>query len=326
MLSLNRDDIQSAFNMAAATDAIRDAYIAQAQSRVQAPDVTYLGFPTSNGDCHVKSGHIEGSEGFVIKIATGFYDNPAKGLPSSNGMNVVFSAETGETLALLKDEGWLTDIRTGIGGALATEALARPGFSKVLIVGAGLQCLFQARALVHLMAGTDLDIAIWARDSAKAQSAVDTLQAEKIAARAVEDLRAATSDADVILTTTPSRSALVRADWVSPGTHITAIGADTEGKQELDPTLVANADLLVCDLAKQSLDHGEFQSAHAAGQINAADVVVLGDVLAGVHHGRSSDNDITIADLTGIAAQDAAVSLSVIRAVLAANSSEEEKT
>lgn len=315
MIELGQQDIQRHFDVQAAAKAVKAAYVATAQGRVQAPPVTYLGFPAAEGDCHVKTGHIAGDEAFVVKIATGFYRNPSRGLPSSNGMNLLFSAETGAPLAVLRDEGWLTDIRTGLGGALATRALAVAGFTRVLIVGAGLQARHQAQCLQNLVADRRLSFQIWARDGAKAVEAAEELVRAGLTAAPSADLATGCRNAQAIITTTPSKMPLIMQAWVCAGTHITAIGADAPGKQELDSELTARADLLVCDLPGQSLDHGEFQSLHAAGRLRDADVVMLGDVLSGAHPGRASDQWITIADLTGLAAQDAAVSLAVLRAV-----------
>lgn len=312
MIDLNKAQIQNRLDLTTAANAVRSAYIASAQGQVQAPPVTYLGFDAAQGDCHVKSGYIAGSPSFVIKIATGFYRNPDKGLPSSNGMNLVFSAETGETLAVLRDEGWLTDIRTGIGGALATIALAQSGFDQVLLVGAGLQCRYQARCLQHLTPDRELSFVIWARDPNKAQQAAKELCDEGLSVTVTEDLEAACRRSGVIVTTTPSQSALILNDWIAPGTHITAVGADCPGKQELDPKLVARAEVKVCDLASQSLDHGEFQTLHASGKLEVKDVMLLGDILAGTQSGRTRETDITIVDLTGLAAQDAAISTAVL--------------
>ncbi|HBN29874.1 MAG TPA: ornithine cyclodeaminase family protein, partial [Rhodobacteraceae bacterium] len=151
MLDLDKPQIMALFDFDAAVQRIHNAYVASSQGNVQTGDVVHLAFTKANGDCHVKSGHIADTASYVIKIASGFYDNPAKGLPSSNGMMLAFSATTGETLAILRDEGWLTDMRTAIGGALATRALARADATEVLIIGAGIQARFQAMCLVQLL-------------------------------------------------------------------------------------------------------------------------------------------------------------------------------
>ena len=314
MIELDKPTIKTLFDLSAGSEAVRMAYIAQAEGRVQSPPVTWLDFQGANGECHVKSGYIAGTEGFAIKIATGFYDNPMHGLATSNGINLVFSAQTGQTLALLKDDGWLTDVRTGLSGAVATHALARAGYSSVLIVGAGVQCLRQAQCLQLLASEKQLSFRIWARDGGKAKAAADILCAHNLDATPVANLPSEVAQADAIITITPAKSPLIRADWVSSGTHITAIGADCPGKQELDTDLITRADLLVCDLAEQSLHEGEFQTAFAAGHITNADLVALGHVLSGTHPGRSNHQAITIADLTGLAALDAAASLSVLHA------------
>lgn len=314
MIDLDKPKIQQRFDMDAAATAIRNAYIASATGRIQAPPVTYLGFEQHNGDCHVKTGHISGTDAFVIKIATGFYDNPAQGLPSSNGINILFSATNGAPLAILRDEGWLTDMRTGLGGAIASCALGALGFERVLIVGTGLQCRHQARCLQALVPDRRLSFVIWGRDAAKAATAAADLATDGLRAQAAPDLQAACRGAQIIVTTTPTRSPLLERDWIAPGTHITAIGADSPGKQELATELTANADLLVCDDAEQSLDHGEFRAARSAGLIDAKSVTALGLILSGDHPGRSSAAQITIADLTGLAVQDAAISLAVLNA------------
>ena len=312
MIDLNKSQIEAHFDLPTACRAITNAYIASAEGRVQAPPVTYLGFDEANGDCHVKTGHVQGADAFVIKVATGFYDNPDKGLPSSNGLNLMFSATTGAPLAILRDEGWLTDMRTGLGGAIATRALAIERFERVLIVGTGLQCRFQARCL-QALTPRKLSFVVWGRDVDKAEAACADLTAEGINATTASDLETAARAAQVIITTTPAKSPLIEAGWIAPGTHITAVGADSPGKQELATNLVDSADLLVCDLATQSLHHGEFAAAQSAGRLGL-EPTALGHILSGAHPGRSDAAQITIADLTGLAVQDAAISLAVLKA------------
>ncbi len=311
---LEKPQITALFDMATGEKAVRDAYVASSEGRVQAPDVTYLGFPGVDGDCHLKTAHIDGDEAFVVKVATGFYGNPAKGRPSSNGVNLLFSAETGALTAILQDEGWLTDMRTGLGGAIATRALANDGFDTVLIVGTGIQARLQAQCLQALTPDRSLHVTIWGRNAEAARAAAADLKGLGLIAEPAADLEQGCRATDVIVTTTPAKQPLIARAWIRPGTHITAIGADSPGKQELATDLVAAADLKVCDLASQSLDHGEFQTAHAAGAVGEEDVVALGDVLAGAHPGRETPSAITIADLTGLAARDAAISLATLNA------------
>ena len=312
MYDLNKSQIMELFQFDNAAKVISAAYIASSSGNVQTGDVVHLSFPGSNGDCHVKSGHINNAESYVIKIASGFYDNPSKGLPSSNGMMLAFSASTGEPKAILRDEGWLTDMRTGIGGAVATKALAAKNAEKVLIIGSGIQAQFQAKCLASLMPERPFNFNIWGRNTSAAAALAEELRGYNLNADVAKNLDEEVPLADIIITTTPATSSLFGDNLVRPGTHITAIGADTHGKQELPISLIESASLLVCDMTSQSLNHGEFQV------INDTDlskkVVELGNILSNNCAGRTSDNDITIADLTGIAAQDIAITSGIINA------------
>ena len=259
MYDLNKSQIMELFQFDNAAKVISAAYIASSSGNVQTGDVVHLSFPGSNGDCHVKSGHINNAESYVIKIASGFYDNPSKGLPSSNGMMLAFSASTGEPKAILRDEGWLTDMRTGIGGAIATKALAAKNAEKVLIIGSGIQAQFQAKCLASLMPERPFNFNIWGRNTSAAAALAEELRGYNLNADVAKNLDEEVPLADIIITTTPATSSLFGDNLVRPGTHITAIGADTYGKQELPISLIESASLLVCDMTSQSLNHGEFQ-------------------------------------------------------------------
>ena len=317
MLDLDKPQIINLFEFDTTVQRILNAYIASAQGNVQTGDVVHLAFSDENGDCHVKSGYIKNTASYVIKIASGFYDNPAKGLPSSNGMMLAFSATTGETLAILRDEGWLTDMRTAIGGALATRALARADATEVLLIGAGIQARLQAICLAQLMPDRAFSFHIWARNASAAQTLATDLNADNYNAVAGSNLCTAIGAADIIITTTTATEPLFADGLVRKGTHVTAIGADCPGKQELPTELVAAASLRVCDMASQSLNHGEFQTAHRSDA--SLQVTELGHILSGAQPGRTSDDDITVVDLTGIAAQDIAITQAIIDAAANTN-------
>ena len=312
MFDLNKPQIMELFEFNEAKKLIQNAYIASAEGNVQTAEVVHLGFPEANGDCHIKSGHINGTASYVIKIASGFYDNPSKGLPSSNGMMLAFSSMTGETVAILRDEGWLTDMRTAIGGALATRALARSNAKNVLILGTGIQARFQAICLAQLMPERMLNFSIWGRNPGAAQTAAHELSSQELTVKVALELEDEVRNADIIITTTPAVSPLFEDGLVRIGTHVTAIGADSPGKQELPVGLITSASLRVCDLSQQSLNHGEFQAAKRVDPY--LDVTELGHILSGTHSGRSSEDDITVVDLTGIAAQDIAITQAIIDA------------
>ena len=309
MRILDKRDIQNNFDFDKAVEAIRMAYISASTDSASIAPVGHIAFPDNNGDCHIKSGHIKGDDFFVIKIATGFYDNPRLGKPSSNGVMVVFSAMSGEPVALLKDEGWLTDMRTGIGGAITTIELAPKNAKNVLLIGTGLQCRFQADCLSRL--NPDIyQYSVWGRSLGNAKKACEDLSSKGLEIKPATDLEEEVKKADIIITTTPSTEHIVRNSWVSASTHITAIGADSLGKRELDTDLLHRADLLVSDLNSQSLDHGEFQAIKETN--SALKPIEIGNIFNETESGRISEESITIADLTGIAPQDIAITGTVL--------------
>lgn len=314
MIILSRSEIEALVDLDDALHAVEAAYIASSEGRATIPPVGYLAFPEKDGDCHIKYGHISGDPTFVVKIASGFYCNPSIGLPTSNGVMLVLSAETGILEAILLDEGFLTDLRTGLGGAIATRALCRPDARRVAIIGTGTQARWQIQCLRHAMRYTPLTFGIWGRSEIKARTIAGDLADEGFEIEAVDNLERLCRNADIIITTTPAREPVIRDAWISRGTHITAIGADAPGKQELDTALVVRADRRIGDRLEQSLDHGEFSAAFKSGLIAGENCIELGAVLGGKAIGRTNSDDITIADLTGIAVQDIAIAGSILDA------------
>ena len=313
-LTLSRPEIEALLQIEDGFDPIKDAYIAVTDGRCDLPPVGYLGFPDAKGDCHIKYGHIAGDSVFVIKIATGFYDNPSKGLASSNGIMLALSAETGEVMAILQDEGYLTDLRTGIGAALATKAGCRGDAQRVGVVGTGIQARIQIRSLNALMPDAGLVFSVWGRSEKKMRQLAQDLAAHQISVTVQPDLETLCVNADILLTTTAAKTPLIRSSWISDGTHITASGADAPGKQELDSTLTARADLLILDSDAQCIDHGEVAIPAEAGLLSPDRYRTLGKVLSGQQAGRSAPSQVTIADLTGLGSQDIAIARTALDA------------
>ncbi|TIT22211.1 MAG: cyclodeaminase [Mesorhizobium sp.] len=286
---------------------VENAFRALATLPVAMPPILRLDIPEHRGEVDVKTAYVPGIDGFAIKISPGFFDNPKLGLPSVNGMMVLLSSKTGLVEALLLDNGYLTDIRTAAAGAVAAKHLSRADSSVAAIFGAGVQAGLQLEALMLVRPITDARI--WARDAAKAEAAADALSERLgIAVHAEPDAAKAAADADIIVTTTPSTEPLIKAGFVSAGQHITAMGSDAEHKNEIAPAILRMADLYVADSAKQTRRLGELHHAIAAGVMAAdAEITELGHIIAGERHGRRSDSDITIADLTGTGVQDTAI-------------------
>lgn len=291
----------------AAIECVENAFRALATEKVAMPPILRLDIPEHRGEVDVKTAYVPGVDGFAIKISPGFFDNPKLGLPSVNGMMVLLSARTGLVEALLLDNGYLTDVRTAAAGAVAAKYLSRRDASVAAIFGAGVQARMQLKALA--LVRPIAEARIWARDGAKAEALARSLREEMgILVRAEADPKKAVSGADVIVTTTPSETPLIRSDWVAAGQHITAMGSDAEHKNELDPALVKRAHFYVADSLKQTRRLGELHHAIKAGLVGAdEEFPELGQIVADLIPGRVTQTSISICDLTGTGVQDTAI-------------------
>lgn len=286
---------------------VEGAFLALATRDVVMPPILRLDIAERRAEVDVKTAYVPGLDSFAIKISPGFFDNPARGLPSVNGMMVLLSAETGLVEALLLDNGYLTDLRTAAAGAVAARHLSRPDSRVAAILGAGVQARLQLQAL-RLVRPID-EARIWARDGAKASLAADELAASTgIAVTAMATPQQAVTGADIIVTTTPASRPLLKAAWLAPGQHITAMGSDAEHKNEIDPAVIAGCDLYVADSLAQTRRLGELHHAIAAGLVPADRLFPeLGQIMAGRYAGRPSPEAITLSDLTGTGVQDSAI-------------------
>lgn len=313
ILKLGEDEIRRAVTTAEAVDAVEEAFAALARGEARLPDVINLEVPEACGEVHVKGAHLKGTPYFVIKIASGFYDNPNRGLPSGSGLMLAFDAATGFPAALLLDNGYLTDLRTGAAGAVAAKYLSKPVLNKVAVIGTGIQARYQLRALATVR---DIPrVAVWGRTAAHAEQAAAEMADElDVDVRVAPSIETALRGADLIITATPSRQPLVEARWVERGAHITAVGSDGPDKQELDVGVLDRASLIVADRLSQCLQLGEIHHAVQAGVISAEDVAgELGEVIIGKVPGRTDEHQITVCDLTGVGIQDAAIALLAIQ-------------
>lgn len=292
---------------------VDNAFVALATKRAVMPPIMRLDID-SRSEIDVKTAYIPGLPSIAIKVSPGFFNNPSIGLPSTNGMMMVLSSQTGLVEALLLDNGYLTDVRTAAAGASAAKQLSRADSRVATIFGAGLQARMQLKALTFVRPIEQARI--WARDFTKAAAAADELtQSVGIEVVAMREARAAVTGADIIVTTTPATAPILRAEWIEGGQHVTAMGSDAESKNEIDPRLVAMA-RYVADSASQTRRLGELHHAIVEGLVAAErEEVELGEVIAGHIIGRQSEDEITIADLTGTGVQDTAIaSLAVLRA------------
>jgi ornithine cyclodeaminase/alanine dehydrogenase-like protein (mu-crystallin family) len=297
---------------AIALDVIREAFRADGQGRTRVPPVINLDVPAHHGEFHIKTAYIEGVPHIAVKIASGFYDNATRGLPSGSGLIAVFDAETGLPSALLLDNGFLTDVRTGAAGAVAADVLARRNIAVVGVVGSGIQARHQVRCL--RVVREFRRVVAWSPTRERLRRYCDELRAEGYEVRPADSVEEICAIADVVITTTPSRQALVRAEWLRPGMHVTAVGSDSPGKQELEAACLQRADIIGVDRHSQCAAFGELSHATTAGIERLTRVAELGDIVAQKAAGRTMDQQITIADLTGVGFQDTAIASAAVRA------------
>ena len=310
---LELPEIQRALVWTEIIDRMRDALIANGRGECDTPMPMHLDIAPQHAEVHMKSSYRLGGKYFALKIASTFPGNAHRGLPTGNGMMLLSCAETGAPVAFLADAGHLTDVRTAAVAAMVVRELKRED-QALGIVGTGIQARLQAQMHTEVL---DLkEIWIWGRDPEHTLQCWRELQT--LTPRA--EVRIAASAAEIarrtrlIVTATASRRPLLVADDVQPGTHISAVGSDSPGKQELDPEILRRASLLLVDSHRQCQSLGELQHAPdtwgRAVEIGAfCESSLLPDPAA-----------ITVADLTGLGVEDLYIAESVWRTISATGS------
>ncbi|RKX75948.1 MAG: cyclodeaminase [Spirochaetes bacterium] len=294
--------------------AIEEGFASLAKGNATVPPIMMIPIPDLQAEVDVKAAHIKGLDSLAVKIASGFFQNDRLGLPTSSGLMIVLSAKTGFPEAILLDNGYLTHVRTGAAGAVAAKYLAPEDTTDVGVIGTGTQARFQMRGLKKVR---DFSVIhLYSLDSEEViekyiKEISEELKVKVLKAESVEEVVRMCS---VVVTTTPSRKPYLKAEWLHPGLHITAMGSDTEEKQELFPEVLKSADVLACDLKSQCFRLGELRSGLQAGIISPDyNIVELGELIIGSRKGRTSDSQITVCDLTGVGVQDTEIALQAVK-------------
>lgn len=305
------DEVRKAVGMSIAITSARRAFSAAETRETVTPSSWHLEVPEVEGEVHVKGAHVVGESTFVVKTATGFPGNAGMGIPTSTGYTTVFQAATGEPLALLLDQGYLTELRTGAAGGLLADLFTEPDLDTVAVVGTGGQARFQIEGLLAVRSPQRIQIV--GRSSGSTESlAAWTREHTEADVIATQDVAAAVASSQLVVTVTNSRAPLFAADDVRPGTHITAVGADSVGKRELPPALLSSVSVVAVDDVDQSVRYGELQGV-SLEELN--DVTTIGAlVVAGGRRERQPD-EITVADIGGIGLQDWAVAQAALIAL-----------
>ena len=281
-------------------EAVEQAFCWISDDQVRMPPVAT--FPVSGDNIiDVRGALVHGLDSFAIKLASGFFDNPQRGLPSCTSLLTLFSAETGAPMALFLDNGYLESVRTAMAGAIAAKYLAPRHVHTAGVIGVGAQARYQLRALMLVRPFARLLVYGRRADRVEQYAAemAELLGVEVVIANSPAEVAAASQ---CVVTTTPATSPLLLEDVARPGLHITAMGADMAGKRELDPALLRQADRIFCDVPAQSRAIGELQ-----GVADLPAPTELGEVILGRASGRRTDEEFTICDLTGTGAQDTCI-------------------
>jgi len=312
MQVLGIDEIREVLSSIDLMRVIEEGFQDFTAGKVVVPPVGELLFEEPPGEVHIKYGYIRGDRYYVIKIASGFYDNPRLGLPSSHGMMLLFEQKTGTLVAILLEGGYLTDVRTAVAGAIAAKYLAPERVRRIGIFGTGVQARLQLR---HLKEVTDCtDVVVWGRRREALDRYRDDMERAGFRVETTRDAAQVGASANLIVTCTPSKEPLLALGQLPGGVHITAVGSDTAEKQELDPAILARADLVVADSRAQCLERGEISHAVRAGILAESQLRELGEVIRDGGRARSSDEQVTVADLTGVAVQDIQIAKAVFEA------------
>lgn len=323
---LRREDIENILDIKSVIQGVEEAYVSKARNEADVFPMIFHEFDSGKADMDIKAGHLKGANLYGFKQVSWFGENPEKGLPALLGSMMIFEGDTGRPLGLL-DASYITSIRTGAAGAIGIKYLARKNSKNLLMIGTGNQAIFQLAASLSVLDEIETVAVYNPRSLEKAEKFVesikDTLTNDflakfdhdsqaydeikkryDVAFHAVDNIENAANNADIIITATPSKHPMIRKEWIREGTHISCIGSDMEGKQEIDEGIFGIARVFVDDI-KQSILVGETETAIKKEVIKREDIIgEIGNLLEGRISGRRTDEDVTIFDTTGLAIQD----------------------
>lgn len=285
---------------AEAIAAVERAFKLKAQGKANMPPKLYLDMPEFGGDFRAMPAYIDGMAG--LKWVSGYPNNYKYNLPTVMAAIVLCEPRTGRPLAIMNGE-YITNIRTGASGGVAVKYLARGNSSVIGMIGAGMQARTQLLSIKEVLPDIK-EVKVFDQRMAVSQEFTNEMSLKlRIKVWPVETIEQATN-ADIVVTTTPSRKPIVKQHHIKPGTHINAIGADARGKQELESVLLKSAKVVVDDI-EQAAHGGEINVPLSEGKFQVQDIYgTIGEIVAHLKNGRQSDNEVTIFDSTGLAIQD----------------------
>ena len=311
ILFLNASAVEKLYPMKSALKVVRKAFTEHAEGKLQMPPKVYLDIPEHQGDFRAMPARDLGRDFASLKWVNSHSNNREKGLPAVMATLILNDAATGLPLAFL-DASTLTNLRTGAAGGVAVDLLARSDARVASFIGCGAQARFQLEALLQIRKIKE----VRAYDpSPETLKKFEKFLKKRSTAKffRCSSAEEACRITDILITTTPGHGPVIESDWVAPGTHLNAIGADASGKQELDPAIL-NRSRVYLDDVRQAAHSGEINMAIGNGSYRLDDIAgTLGDVLSGKKGGRSGAEEITLFDSTGLAIQDLASAIHVYR-------------
>ena len=313
MYILNRASIENLIEGVDLSSLIVKGFIAYSKGKVVVPPIGELTFKDPPGDVHIKYGYIKGDRYYVIKIASGFWENDKYGIPNGQGMMLLFNQKTGQPEALLHDEAILTDIRTAVAGQICASSMANE-INCIGVIGTGVQARLQVEYLQSITQCRD--IVVWGRNSDKVRKYKKDMEGKGFIVTIKSTVKDVCKVCNLIITTTASKDPIIFKKDLQPGTHITAVGADAVGKRELGDGVINLANTVVADSLVQCIERGEISYALSKNEIKKDQICELGHILSGKSVGRKNINHITIADLTGVAVQDVQIATAVFESYL----------
>lgn len=323
---INSELVREMLNLNDIIEVVEEAYTQKAKGKADLFPMIFHEFDPGKADMDIKSGYVEDSRVFGLKLVSWFGNNPSKNLPALVGTIAIFDMETGVPVGIL-NASEITGMRTGAAGGIGAKYLARKDSENLLIIGAGHQAPYQIAAILSVMENikkvTVIDPLSYDNSLKFVSEIKDRLGKEffnkykkdddyyrvlskkfDIVFEAAENIENAVREADIIITATPSRKPMIMKEWVKPGTHFSCMGSDAEGKQEIDENIFKGAKVFVDDI-NQAVTYGETEMPLKKGIILKKDIIgEIGELILGEKQGRVSDEDITIFDSTGIALQD----------------------
>jgi len=313
MYILNRAAIENLIEGVDLSSLIVKGFIAYSKGKVVVPPIGELTFKDPPGDVHIKYGYIKGDRYYVIKIASGFWENDKYGIPNGQGMMLLFNQKTGQPEALLHDEAILTDIRTAVAGQICASSMANE-INCIGVIGTGVQARLQVEYLQSITQCRD--IVVWGRNSDKVRKYKKDMEGKGFIVTIKSTVKDVCKVCNLIITTTASKDPIIFKKDLQPGTHITAVGADAVGKRELGDGVINLANTVAADSLVQCIERGEISYALSKNEIKKDQICELGHILSGKSVGRKNINHITIADLTGVAVQDVQIATAVFESYL----------